>query len=385
MAKAYKYEKNGQTFWRKKGYLGTNPLTGEQKNFNRGGFKTSREAEQAYLDAKQNFIKTRGTNLRGTTFREVYELWIETVYKHKVRSATLLSTKSKFKNHILPKLGDKLIDKITVDDIQDFANYIYYDAKHSQARLFLNYVSNVFEFARKRKLVQSDPVLLIEKMRTIRSENEGSKEKETYLSPSDLKIFLEDLKYNCKFNIRVLFYLIFVTGIRNGEAIALQWKDVDFENKVLHVRHSRTRDENGHDTIGLTKNGKSRTIPLSSTAISLLEKLQYFNKLQFNRKNYDQFRDDLVFPSDKGKMLHPSTVYLRLKKIEKRTGLKDLHPHKIRHTFTTYSISLTQNVKEVSEMLGHSDVAFTLNVYAGTSSEAKERIVNELDNIIPKI
>lgn len=322
MTKPRQYTKDGQTFWRKKGYLGTNPLNGRQKNFNVGGFKTSKEAEEAFQEAKREFQKSRGINLRDSTFEEVYEIWMDQIYKYQVRESTLIGTQSKFNNYILPEIGSKKIDEISVDDIQNFANYMFYNVKHSNAPVFLNFISKVFNFAMKRKLVQSDPVRLIEKMKKT-----GSKKSEagsTYLTAEEMKIIFDELQKK-KFYQYVFYYLIFSTGARVGEVIALKWIDVDFNEKLLNIRHSRTQKLDYSYSIGATKNGKSRTVPLSDKTIELLndwkdKQKELFMSDRYVKKGIKLKKDEeqLIFPNLQNNLLTAAVAYEWLKKEKKK-------------------------------------------------------------------
>lgn len=180
--------------------------------------------------------------------------------------------------------------------------------------------------------------------------------------------------------LEALFVLAITTGMRDGELRALRWSDVDFEDGKLTVRYTardrggrsleETKTEHSRRTIGLSK--RTRAALLRRKALYHLERLkagQYWKDL------------NLVFGDELGNILtHHVTNYWH-KKYLKAARLPDIRFHDLRHTAATIAIEHGNNIKAVSEMLGHSSVVITLQIYAHVTPHMQQAIVDTMDAV----
>ena len=161
------------------------------------------------------------------------------------------------------------------------------------------------------------------------------------------------------------------TGIRIGELCALQWKDVDFDNKTITVRKTIQRIQ----TAGMKAKTKLvitepksqssiRTIPIPECIIDML-------------KGYKDSTEKYVI-SGKFSPIEPRTIQYRFAAILKKAKLPSVHFHSLRHAFATNCIALGFDVKTLSEILGHSSVEITLNRYVHSSMDRKKAFMEKL-------
>ena len=191
-------------------------------------------------------------------------------------------------------------------------------------------------------------------------------------------------------NASKLLVLIMYTGLRVSEACALRWEDVDIANKTLRVKSSLSKvkersidrqalkNEDGtskYSIISKTpKTGNSiRTIPLPRRAVEILE---YFENCNPNHKP-----TDYICLTNAGKPYEKRQVERCLTRMPKNSNCsrKDYTPHSLRHGYGSILISKGADIKLVSELLEHSDVTFTYNVYIGIFQEDKRKAVNLLN------
>ena len=169
------------------------------------------------------------------------------------------------------------------------------------------------------------------------------------------------------------FYVLAVTtGMRNGELLALQWRDVDFDAGTLRVRRSVF---NGTVNPPKTKAG-NRTIRLTGMAVAALEG---------PRRAATRAGDPgWVFPSRSGTPLSVHNVHNRSwKPLLRRAGLPPTtRMHDLRHTCATLLLSRGVPVKVVSEMLGHGDVAITLSVYQSVLPHMQDSAARAMDDAL---
>lgn len=237
------------------------------------------------------------------------------------------------------------------------------------------------------------PALNVSKIKRPKETEVKTKRKEVpFMSAQDVKLFIEEIENNPAKYGDATKLLIFITqtGLRLSEATGLQWQYVDIQARTLKIEQTSTRiierDKN-HEAIKkdgknvykrVTKGAKSeegqRVIPLNQKASEIL--MYFYNK--YNHKN-----NDYVFISIQGKPYNNRTVQRTLESVlnNSKCSRKDYTPHSLRHGFASILIQQKVDIKTVSKLLGHSDVAFTYNTYVGVSQEDKQKAVNVLNDI----
>lgn len=210
------------------------------------------------------------------------------------------------------------------------------------------------------------------------------------------------------------FQIGYYTGLRIGEVCGLTWQDIDLENQYLTVRRSMTYSNVRKGTvIGPTKRKKIRTVDFTTTLAEILKtakKQQEQNRLTYgelyqqnyytivkdnNRTHYDvhclpvaekvseEFNKlDLVCIRQNGAFVsHCSITNMCVTLRNKVAGLGDFHFHMFRHTFSSKLIASGAPPKDVQELLGHSDLSTTMNIYTHGSRESKRNAVRLLEDV----
>ena len=208
--------------------------------------------------------------------------------------------------------------------------------------------------------------------------------------------------------------IAYFTGLRIGEVAGLTWQDINLEEQYLTVRRSVRYNGSRHKTeIGSTKRNKVRVVDFCDTLANILraaKKAQHKNRFQYgelyhhtyyrevrerNRTYYEYYSLDgtqevpddyteifFVCLREDGRLEVPSTVELACKSARKKLPeLEDFHFHTLRHTYTSNLLSNGAAPKDVQELLGHSDVSTTMNVYAHATREAKRTSARLLDKV----
>lgn len=183
--------------------------------------------------------------------------------------------------------------------------------------------------------------------------------------------------------LAALFVVALSAGLGQGELLGLRWKDVDLDRGVLAVTGSLQGTTRGTLAIGTPKNLRSRAVALGPQAADALREQRARQLDERLRAGSLWTHLDLVFPNEFGGYLSTTTLTRTLDRILKQAGLPDIRFHDLRHSAATLMLSHGVHPKVVSEMLGHSSVGITLDLYSHVTPtlqrEAAERIGRALD------
>ena len=164
------------------------------------------------------------------------------------------------------------------------------------------------------------------------------------------------------------------TGLRLGELCGLQWQDVNLSKNTISVNKTiqRIENENGGTSMLIDSPktvSSERVIPIPDFLIPILRNIK------------TETATDYV-TTGKNTFTQPRTYQARLKTYFKDCGLENYHFHTLRHTFASRAIELGFDPKSLSEILGHSNVKITLDLYVHPSMESKQEQMNRFTNFI---
>lgn len=355
-------DKDGKKKYKFNAYLGIDPLTGKEKRTNRKGFKSEAEAKRvlARLMAGVEDVKKSVPS-----FEDVYMDWLE-IYEDTVKASTFVRTSDAFRVHILPNFGKYLIDKITVKHCQDWVNL---KAKEIvKYKEYSRYLKKVFAFAISRGYRKDNPCdnLIYPKMIA-----KKSKEIDVIWTKEELNSFLDIVEKEKTIKWYAFFRLLAFSGMRRGEILALEWKDIDFTSKTLAISKSRKRTNLGEVT-GDTKTGITRSITLDSETLKILlswkkEQLKFLG------------RQKIIFTNSTGGYMLLNHPLKTLNAVIEKHKLRPIDIHRFRHIHTTMLILSNKSENSlgaIMERLGHTDIKTTMNIYNHIMKEEKEEVLN---------
>lgn len=366
--------KNGDVLWQVRGYLGIDALTGKEKTISRQGFKTKKEARQAYRKAVTDFengsFKVKNKRI---TLTELYHEWLDNVYKDSVKESTLNKTEQYFRLHILPAFGSMYIDKISANLIQKQVNK--WHKEFAQWKKLYNYLTKLLDYAVMQDYIQSNPKEKVSiKKKKINYSNKEPRLK--FYTKEQLKTLLDHIKSTNNMRWYCYFRLIAFSGMRKGECLALNWQDVNFKEGTVTIDKTLTLGRNNKLMFSSSPKtfAGNRTIVLDEVTLNVLrdwkkEQAVIMLKYGFNTLKPNQ----LLFSNYKtNKPLSLSAPYNRMITYTKNCNLPMLPVHGLRHTHCSLLIESQVSLKEVMNRLGHNDVETTIKIYTHIS-ERQER------------
>lgn len=382
MSNIKSYTKNGKRLYHVKGYLGIDPSTGKQINFDRRNFKTEKEADLAYSRAKIAF-EDGMYNKKTTdyTFKEVYNQWFN-VYKNTVKESTFVKTEQIFNNHILPKFNNQRISQIQPFQLQNAVNE--WHLKLKKYRLIFNYLQRIFKYAYVQEYIAKNPSeKVIVPTKKIKYKNR--KTTKDFYSKRELEYFLKILKENESLKWYTVFRLLAYSGIRRGEAMALTWEDVDFHENTLNIDKTLAQGEDNALIVQPPKSEEStRKISLDLGTLQALkqwkiEQAEFLLSLGFNAMQPNQ----LAFSNERNNShLNLSAFRAALVRICKRNDLEMINIHGFRHTHASLLFEAGLQMEEVKERLGHSKIETTMDIYTHVTPERREKAGEKFANFM---
>lgn len=368
--------KNGETRYLFQTYLGIDPATGKERRTTRRGFKTMKEAKQAernlLLDVEENGLPSNQSDgFQDPTFEELASLWLEN-YKTTVKPSTFENVKSKVEKMTEEHFKELKLKKITVAYCQRVVielskNYVLYNH-------YLSVINRIFKYAVLMDILDSNPFDKVIKPKSRQTQRKGN-----FLTKEELKEFLKLAQTATLSYFFPLVHLMSYTGLRQGEALALKWSDIDFENKKITVDKTAARiKEKQTLQTPKTKNSK-RVISIDPTTLSILKSWKKDQiKIYFKNGKHFEGDDNFIFTNQRGDWVHIHNFIPYFKRFVTDHKLKPITPHGLRHTHASLLFSAGVEPKNISDRLGHSTVQITLDLYTHITEEQRTDTVEKL-------
>ena len=364
--------------WEGRYTAGYHPETGKRIIKNVLG-KTQAEVKEKLVKAIEDSKALDVVHTDEYTVAEWLRLWYELYAKPNIRSTTADSYRLGIEKHVIPRIGDNKLNKLTSREIQKMYKDLQENGRlrksqkskqpglsNSTVRGIHMMLHNALDRAVKERLILRNPTedCIIPKIQ---------KQEMKILHPEDMKAYLEAAE---KRGVLPMFYLELVTGLRKGELTALLWSDLDMEHCTISISKQAVGDRHRNVEISRPKTENSvRKISIPQSAVDLL--------IAEHRKHPD---NPWMFPSPRtGEMYHPDSIAKLHEKILGDIGLEHIRFHDLRHTFATIALQNGVDVKTVSSMLGHYDAGFTLRTYTHATRQMQDQAAEKMGNFMEQV
>lgn len=340
----------------------TKTIRGPKRDAQQYQTKVLRELDtQTFVDASQE------------PFSDFLRKWLETTVRQRVRERSYEDYKAIAARHLLPVLGHRPLSLIGPEEVQTlYSNLLDQGLSARTVRYAHSVLHGALEQAVKWRKIAANPSKSVDLPRQARREMRA-------LTPEEAGRFLQ-ASSGTKWH--ALWVLLLTTGLRPGEALALKWGDLDGER--LRVQRSLSRGAKGAWRFHEPKSARGRrvvSLPASAKATLQAHRAQQNRaRLQAGRQWLDH---DLVFTSRHGEPLDYRVVVQRhFKPLAKIAELEDLRPYDLRHTCATLLLAAGENVKVVSERLGHASASITLDVYSHVLPDMQQLAAERMERVL---
>ena len=326
---------------------------GKRRKSTKRGFATKREAEE-WL---RNFLITQKADfdMKFEDFWKMYYADMET----RLREHTMRTKKYIVELKILPYFGNKRVNDITAADIRQWQNeLIKMGYSPTYLKTINNQLSAIFNYAVRYYDLKSNPCAKAGSM------GKSKAEEMDFWTGEEFRKFIDSVM-NKRLSY-MAFMTLYWTGMRLGELLALNPKDVDLEKRTISITKSYQR-LGKKDVITPPKTPKSKRV-ITIPEFLAADIKDYMDSL------YDLQENDRLFPITKYYLEH------EMQRGIKESGVKRIRVHDLRHSHASMLIELGFSPLEIANRLGHEKVETTLNTYAHLYPNKQTKLAERLDS-----
>ncbi|MEK4267027.1 site-specific integrase [Bacillus sp. FSL W8-0940] len=369
MASFQQYKTKTGYKWLFKIGVGTDPKTGKRKTTTRRGFKTKKEAAAAAAEFQKEIDNNNLVVRNEITFEDVFKEWWA-VHLKTIKDSTQASKVSKFNKHILEKFGKMKIKSITKAYCQKVINRIAEDIDSVQdIKIQANLV---FKYALRMDYITTNPMEYVVIPKNEKEFLSSEEDTRNYWEKDEIKLFLEKVREQLPHQDYVMFYILIFTGMRKGELLALEWKDVDLIERTINIKQTLFFKD-GKEIFQTTKKYHSkRVVSIDDHTAQILKKWRTQQKELLlsngitSEAKYVLIRDDMR-PL---RLAYPNDV---LNRMIAKNKLHRITVHGLRHSHASVLFEAGASLKEVQARLGHKEIQTTMNIYTHVTKTAKEK------------
>lgn len=362
----------------------------QQKKTVYGKSRVEVESKLAVYSSRLKFNSFE--KLENSTASELMKEWLLVFKKNTILPRTFQSDMQIFKNHIEPKINKLHLQDLDDITIQKILNeMIEQDYSLSMVKKTKFIFNQFLDYCEQSKWIPYNPARKV-KVRIKDKKVCSGQTRYKALTPEQRIKFLELLNVDPRKFLKPLCYTLMFGGLRIGEALGLQWKDIDFEKKSIYVNKAATLvpkfDSNGEVVSRKTKIGETKTacsnreVPIPDILVHVLyewKKRQETNGLLLHQ-NFTQ-PDSYVLCEDNNQIRTYSSCRLAFDRFKRFHKIKDWHIgfHGLRHTFSNMLFEANENPKVIQAILGHKDVRTTITVYNSVDQDYIRKSTDKLN------
>ena len=376
MAKKTNTTINGKNYFKAYATLGKDE---NGKLIRKQFYGESKKEAEAKRDAYMFNIKSGlNASYEKLTFASAYKQWFETVHKPTLALSSIIRYERDNKRiYATTFMHMRLLDIRALHIQQSYNDML--GAGHSVISVINmgKLLSAFFKYAVKTDMIIKNPMLAVVKPKVRKIEVE-----KPTLEKDDLHKIITYAQSHA--NMFIFVFLAF-TGLRQGEAMALTYNDIDFTKGIVRVNKSVGYlyiDGTYSPVVSSTKTTCStREVPLLENLRQAFDSYIMHEKSKHEKLGVPFDKNSIVFSTDACSYIEAKNLRIRFHRLLKRLDIDIINIHALRHTFCSWLAENGVNIKTASELMGHADVNTTMKIYTHVQQEEKKRSIETLANI----
>ncbi len=333
------------------------PTTGKQKEVPAG--KKKGDANRLRIEIEGRIANSTYVSLPDISFKKYAEDHFLKNHARHVRESTLKQYKSHLTYRIIPYFESYMLKAVKKGDIESFLNHLAdKTVSPNTSKKYLTTLKLVLKTAIADGYLVKNPAEHVRSPRIVKAEM-------NVLSPSEIELLIDNTDERHKTLVMLACY----TGLRQSEAIYLRWEDIEFTSSRLFVRKTELYEPKTQTSL--------RAIPIPHELLEALKTHQLKQSVELDKNPYN-----LVFTNREGNPINPSNLDNRvLKPALRRSGLRSVRWHDLRHSYASALLAAGEPIKFVSSLLGHADASITLKVYSHVLPETEVNAHIRIQNV----
>lgn len=333
--------------------------------------KTRREALQKLTELQKRHDDGLVAGPAGLTIEQYLLEWLNHI-KHHVRPQTYIGYESNVRLHIIPRIGAKKLARLTVRDVRLMIDDV---RDGGMSPRMVQWIHSTLRTALQHAFAEELVTRNVAK--SVRVEQP---EKITVIEPFTLveaHTFLVKVKDH---RLYALWVIMLMTGLRRSEACGLHWSDVDLDCGTLRINRGLQRVNGSLRELPPKTRRSRRTVPLPPLCVQVLREhrdLQAKERVNARRGWLDT---PYVFTSTVGTPLEPRTLTRTFHALCARHGIRQVRLHDLRHSCVSVLLALGVHPRTVMEIVGHSAIEMTMNVYGHVALDNQRAALDLLSN-----
>lgn len=307
----------------------------------------------------------------GQTVADYLAEWLRHV-RPLIRESTYAAYESNVRLHIVPRIGRRNLDKLAARDVRLMLDDLRTTGRRPRLVQYVHATLRAaLEHAVREELVARNVARLVQVPRPQRAEREA-------LSVEDAKTLLKAAEAD---RLHALYVVVLLLGLRRSEVTGLRWRDVDLAAGTLTIRQTLHRTGEGLVFLPPKTQRSRRTVPLPPAVVDAL--CRHHAAQQAECVTHGAWPDsDLVFTTPRGTPVEPRNLSRMFGELADRAGVGRVRLHELRHTCVSLLLALGVHPRVVMEIVGHSAIEMTMNVYGHVALDTQREALGRLDDLL---
>ncbi|MER5691404.1 site-specific integrase [Streptomyces mirabilis] len=313
------------------------------------------------------------TPSRSAKLSEWLPYWLEEYIRPQRKRTTYVKYEMHVRLYLVPLLGSRRLESLTTANVRQMISKVTEQASAATAKEAHRVLRTALTAACRDELISRNVVQLVPAPRVEPRE----------LHPWSLDETLTFLEAARTDPLYPAFVLAVALGLRRGEILGLQWRDVDLDRRTLTVR--TTLNRGGKELyLDTTKNRRARVLPIPLMCVAPLRWQRLRQAARRDAIGADWHDSDHVFTTRSGRPIEPRNLYRSFLRIAASAGLPQVRLHDTRHGCASLLFAAGVAPRTVMEILGHSQIAVTMNVYTHVSDDNRREAMGHMDRLLKR-
>ncbi|MFH9687184.1 tyrosine-type recombinase/integrase [Streptomyces sp. NPDC017413] len=310
---------------------------------------------------------------RSAKLSEWLPYWLDNVVKPRRKLSTYDKYEAHVRLYLVPMIGGKRLESLGVADVRRFLVQLEKKTTAATAKESHRVLRTALTAACREELITRNVASLVEPPRA----------KSRELSPWSLDETLTFLAASRKDPLYAAFVLAITMGLRRGELVGLRWTDLDLDRRVLYVRQ-QTQRRRGILYDDDPKGRRRRAVPLPAMCIAPL-RWHRMRQAEAKARAGEAWQEGgHVFVTRTGRPVEPRNVYRSFTRVAESAGLRVIRLHDARHGCATILTAAGVAPRVVMEILGHSQISITMDVYTHVVQDTQREAISHMDRLLKR-